>query len=137
MPAGGRPAARAQSCRGWLLPAPAGYGHHPHRPTIPEKAPPRTTQLPRLTQRRAPARRTPNTGIDLLDTDAFNERPVRRCCLELDRFHPASIQAGHFDAIAIPAHGLFAKGELEGIADNPQCGGATNRQSAVGQLILA
>src|SRR5258707_8058528 len=39
-------------------------------------------------QRPALARRTPNTGIDLLDTDPFKEYPVRPCRLELGRFHP-------------------------------------------------
>src|SRR5438034_6411888 len=61
-------------------------------------------------QRRALARRTPNTGIDLLDTDAFNARPVRPHYLELDQFHRASIQAGHFGAIAISARGFFERG---------------------------
>jgi hypothetical protein len=42
----------------------------------------------RLMQRPALARRTPNTGIDLLDTDPFKEYPVRRCCLELGDFNP-------------------------------------------------
>src|SRR6478609_8123803 len=78
-------AARAQSCLAWLLPALAGCGRRQHRPRIPENAPTKTTQFHPLTQRRALARKTPHTGIDLLDTDPY---PVRPCCLELGRFQP-------------------------------------------------
>jgi hypothetical protein len=63
----------------------AGCGRRQHRLRIPENAPQKTTQFHRLTQRRALARRTPHTGIDLLDTDPY---PVRPCCLELGRFQP-------------------------------------------------
>ncbi len=51
----------------------------------PRKCAAKTTQFHRLTQRRALAKRTPHTGIDLLDTDPY---PVRLCCLELGRFQP-------------------------------------------------
>jgi hypothetical protein len=69
----------------WRLPALAGCGRRQHRLRIPDNAPQKTTQFHRLTQRRALARRTPHTEIDLLDTDPY---PVRPCCLELGRFQP-------------------------------------------------
>jgi hypothetical protein len=69
----------------WLLPVLARRGRRQHRLRIPENAPQKTTQSHRLTQRQALARRTPHTGIDLLDTDPY---PVRPCCLELGRFQP-------------------------------------------------
>ena len=67
----------------------AGCGRRQHRLRIPENAPQKTTQFHRLTQRRALARRTPHTGIDLLDTDPFDiGMPGSSRRLELGRFRP-------------------------------------------------
>jgi len=59
---------------------------------------------------------------------------VRPCCLELAQFYPASIQAGHFWRNRDHGAWPFRKGELKGIADIHQCGGAKNRQLSAATL---